>query len=52
MLDSKKGLLPFRHGIHLIDDVSQTSEEMVDMALPMLLVCLAGFNPIQVWNIG
>ena len=33
MLDSKKGLLPFRHGIHLSKDMSpKTSEEMEQMA--------------------
>ena len=33
MLDSKRGLLPFRHGIHLSKTMSpKTSEEMAEMA--------------------
>ena len=33
MLDSKRGLLPVRHGIHLSKDMSpKTSEEMEQMA--------------------
>ena len=33
MLDSKKGLLPFRHGIHLSKTMSpKTTEEMAKMA--------------------
>ena len=33
MLDSKRGLLPVRHGIHLSKTMSpKTSEEMVEMA--------------------
>ena len=33
MLDSKRGLLPFRHGIHLSKAMSpETSDEMVEMA--------------------
>ena len=33
MLDSKRGLLPVRHGIHLSKIMSpKTSEEMVEMA--------------------
>ena len=33
MLDSKKGLLPFRHGIHLSREMSpKTPEDMVEMA--------------------
>ena len=33
MLDSKRGLLPFRHGIHLSMEMSpKTPEDMVEMA--------------------
>ena len=33
MLDSKRGLLPFRHGIHLSREMSpKTPEDMVEMA--------------------
>ena len=33
ILDSKRGLLPFRHGIHLSKTMSsKTSEEMAEMA--------------------
>ena len=33
MLDSKRGLLPFKHGIHLSREMSpKTPEDMVEMA--------------------
>ncbi len=70
--DSKRGLLPIRHDIHLSKEMSpKTPGEREKMAkilyalvigslmyvmlytrldISYLLVWLAGFDPIQIWN--